>query len=943
MSDQAQTLSQALLTAMDNYADQTCFRIKRGERYQDVSYQRFRTLVYRLSDFYLSYGLTEGDRVVLIADNCLEWMVAYVASLVAGGVIVSISTSLTPEMMCAVLRDVGARLVIVHDDRQSRILESIVEDLPDLETVIAVHEESLLGAFSMSTIFRRSISTQDVDHLRAHALSIDPDALGSIRYTTGKTDEPRGAMFDQGQLVAAMRHLAEWHTLGQDDLAFTFVPWSYMPSLDVSLHYFLSGITNVLSSSRQTTFEDLQQSSPTLGLLAPSVLEEFYNTAIERINQWPRSTREVFAWALAMSKEYREAGLSASQELHERYLRADMTFFSQIRGWLGGRLRRVYSVGAPLASEMTEFLEAIGLTALNIYNVTEAGGFPAISRTEGRREGSVGQVAAGYQIRIAEDGEVLARGKTVMRGYWPDGTSQTIDADGWLHTGDLGRFDSNGYLYLTGSKQPLIVLTTGRKVVPTTIENALLESPFVDQVVAFGDGQLYVSALIVPNTEAIADHFKRQGCVPGNLNTSSTNPQVRRLLDEVVDQVNGQLARWEQVRGYSVLDHTLDEAVEDSTQASLDRQAIADRYAKQLGAMTRTPALLADKAHAQVEVEPEELRALVEKRDILDAWIQDAGMGFLLDLAREKQISGPSMVSICDTVAAIAQMQSEEKPLSTALIVGDPTRTARVLPSSEIQLHRYDLVRRMRQVVLALAKMVDGLVLGYGVDKHGVMRGIYKLDIELDTPANSMLGPWFRRHAAISRLCDAIVLFVPPGGRQVRVFADGQAVGRYANGNWSPESVSCDKDAVRRLAEQNDCKLDLLEKILRCAFLMSENNQGAIFVVGDADAVLGRSDSSELGAYATIISTNIHKLTDEELINFAKQDGATVIDADGRFRGCMVLLRPSADTKAEIGLGKGARHSSAAKISAEAHALAVTVSQDGPITVYDNGRRVLAL
>jgi long-chain acyl-CoA synthetase len=945
MSDQVQTLSQALLAAMDDHVDRTCFRVKRGQRYRDISYRRFRTLVYRLSSFYLDYGLTEGDRVVLIADNCLEWMVAYVACLVAGGAIVPVPTSLTSDMMCAILKDVGARLVIVHDDRQSRILESIVQDLPELETVIAVNEASLLGAFSMSTVLDRPISAQDEETIRTRASEIDPQALAAIHYTTGKTDRPRGAMFDQAQRLAAMQHLAEWLTLDEDDLAFAFVPWSYMPSLDASLRYFLSGTTNVLSTSRQATYEGLQQTSPTLGLLPPSVLEEFYNMAIETVNQWPRSTREVFAWALAMSKEFRTAGLSASQELHERHLRADMTFFSQIRGWLGGRLRRVYSVGAPLALEVAEFLEAIGLTVLDIYNITEAGGFPAISRPESRQEDSVGRVASGYQIRIAEDGEVLVRGETVMRGYWrlSQDTEQVIDADGWLHTGDLGRFDSDGYLYLTGNKQPLIVLTTGRKVVPTTIESALVASPFVDQAVVFGDGQLYVSALIVPNTEAIVDHFRQQGEESGDLRTPSTSPTVRRLLDDVIEQVNSQLARWERVRGYSVLDQPLDEAAEDLTGERIDRQSIADRYTKQLEAMHRAPARLAEKALSQVEVEPEELRALVEKRDILDAWIQDAGIGFLLDLAREKQINGPSMVSICDTVAAIAQMQSEEKPLSTALIVGDPARIARVLPQSEIQLHRYDLVRRMRQVVLALTKMVDGLVLGYGLDKHGVVRGIHKLDVEIDTPKNSMLGPWFRRHAAISYHCDAVVLFVPPGGRQVRVFADGQPVGRYVNGNWSPESVTCDQDAVQRLAEQKGCSLGLLQKILRCAFLMSEKNLGAIFVVGDSSVVLGRSDSSELSTYATIVSANVRDLTDDELINFAKQDGATVIDADGRFRGCMVLLRPSADTKAEIGLGKGARHSSAAKISAEAQSLAIAVSQDGPITVYDNGRRVLSL
>jgi long-chain acyl-CoA synthetase len=945
MTDQVQTLSQALLAAMDDHIDRTCFRVKRGQRYRDVSYRRFRTLVYRLSSFYLDYGLTEGDRVVLIADNCLEWMVAYVACLLAGGAAVPVPTSLTSDMMCAILRDVGARLVIVHDDRQSRILESIVQDLPDLETVIAVNEASLLGAFSMSTVFDRPISTQDIEGLRTRAANIGPQALASIHYTTGKTDRPRGAMFDQTQRLGAMRHLAEWLTLSEDDLAFTFATWSYMPSLDVSLFYFISGITNVLAASRQTTYENLQQTSPTLGLLPPSVLEEFYNMTIETVNQWPRSTREVFAWALAVSKEVRRAGLSASQELHERHVRADMTFFSQIRGWLGGRLSRVYSVGAPLAPEVAEFLEAIGLMVLNIYNTTEAGGFPAASGPENRRADSVGRVAPGYQIRIAEDGELLVRGEAVMREYWrrPEDTRQAVDADGWLHTGDLGRFDSEGYLYLTGSTQPLLVLTTGRKVVPTTIENALTVSPFIDQAVVFGDGQLYVSALIVVNAGAIEDHFRQQGGEPVDVGTPSTNPQVRRLLDEVIDQVNGQLARWERVRGYSVLDRPLDEAADDSTLAQIDRRLIADRYATQIEAMHRAPARLAGRALSQVEVEPEELRALVEKRDILDAWIQDAGIGFLLDLARDKQINGPSMVSICDTVAAIAQMQSEEKPLSTALIVGDPARIARVLPQSEIHLHRYDLVRRMRQVMLALAKMVDGLVLGYGVDKHGVVRGIHKLDVELDMPGNPLLGPWFRRHAAISRHCDAVVLFVPPGGRQVRVFADGQPVGRYANGNWSPESISCDRDTVRRLAEQRGCSLELLEKVLRCAFLMSEKNLGAIFVLGDADAVLRRSDSSELGSYATIASTHVRDLTDDELINFAKQDGATVIDADGRFRGCMVLLRPSADTKAEVGLGKGARHSSAAKISAEAQTLAIAVSQDGPITVYDDGRRVLLL
>jgi DNA integrity scanning protein DisA with diadenylate cyclase activity len=302
------------------------------------------------------------------------------------------------------------------------------------------------------------------------------------------------------------------------------------------------------------------------------------------------------------------------------------------------------------------------------------------------------------------------------------------------------------------------------------------------------------------------------------------------------------------------------------------------------------------------------------------------------------------MVHISDTAATIAQMESEEKPLSTALIVGDPVRIARVLPESQVQLLRQDHIRRMRSMLVTLAKMVDGLVLGYVVDKYGYVRGIHKLKVDLDEqPVSFLLGPRFRHHAAISQQCDAVVFFVPTGGRQVRVFANGKLVGRYSNGDWSPENISQVDEVVSQLARQKQYDLPLVQRVLRCAFQMSEENLGAIFVIGNADTILKHSDAPETSHFAMIVSDEVGHLSDRELINFAKQDGATVIDIEGKFRGCMVLLRPDANTQAEIGTGKGARHSSAAKMSAEAECLAITVSQDGPITIYHSGKRVLSL
>jgi DNA integrity scanning protein DisA with diadenylate cyclase activity len=648
-----------------------------------------------------------------------------------------------------------------------------------------------------------------------------------------------------------------------------------------------------------------------------------------------------------------------------------MTFFSQIRGKAGGRMRHLFCLGAPLPPKLADFIEIVGLAPLNIYSITEAGGFPAISRPQAYRTGSCGRIAPGFQIRVAGDGEILVKSATLMLEYWgqPQATRQVIDPDGWLHTGDLGYFDPEGYLYLTGRKEALMVLSSGHKVMPSAIENALKESPLVAQAAVFGEGRAYISALIVPNLDALADQFQEsagndpdQAAVETSVETinwfwqpedeadepmiTPAHPGVKARLDKVVQAVNRRLDDWEQIRQYSLLEQAYGKAANDLANLTpLKRQDVTRRYAAHIDKMYPKISHLEQREITQVEVTPQRMRELLEKENILDAWMGDAGIGFLFDLARRKQIDVPSMVNLCDVAASIAQMENEARPLSTALIVGDPGRIARVLPASQLQLLRYDHIRRMRKILVTMAAIVDGLVLGYVIDKHGYVRGVRKLDLPLaDTPQDHhLLGPQFRRHAAISGQCQALIFFVPTGGRQVRIFADGQLIGRYSNGDWSPDNLTRIDDIIIRLVRQKDYELSLVQRILRCAFQMSEKNLGAIFIIGNADTILECSDDPEISHFATMVATDITRLSDEELINFARQDGATLIDTQGQFRRCMVLLRPAANTQAEIGPGKGARHSSAAKMSAEAHCLAITVSQDGPITVYNDGKRVLSL
>jgi DNA integrity scanning protein DisA with diadenylate cyclase activity len=643
-------------------------------------------------------------------------------------------------------------------------------------------------------------------------------------------------------------------------------------------------------------------------------------------------------------------------------------------------MKRMYSTGAPLPQKLADFFAAISLPVLNIYSLTEAGGCPTVSRLDAHRPGSCGQVAPGFEVRLAQDGEILIQGETIMNEYWgwPPEMGQIFDDEGWLHSGDLGHFDDEGYLYLTGRKQSWMVLSTGRKFIPGTIEQALMANPYIHQAVVFGEGWPYISALIVPDLTVLAQHFQEDEPIEGTLTdnedtvaaystgslkwfwhpenedselmTTTAHPRVKILLDKVVENVNSRLDRWEQIKQYSLVEQAFSPVANELARVMpAGRHLISEKYARQIQGMYPPAPRLEEKEITQVHLSPERMRELLEKEHILDAWLEDAGIEFLFELARTKQIDVPSIVHLCDAAVTIAQMEHEEKPLSTAFIVGDPARIARVLPGSEIQLLRSDHIRRMRQSLITLAQLVDGLVLGYIVDKHGYVRGIRRLRFDRQKypvaphPGNRLLGPQFRQRAAISQLCDAMVFFVPTGGRQVRVFADGQLVGRYSNGDWSPDNMARVDEVMDQLVKQKKRDRSLVQRILLCAFQMSEENLGAIFIIGNADDILSCSDAPEISHFALIISADLEELSDRELINFAKQDGATVVDVEGQFRGCMILLRPSAETKADIGPGKGARHSSAAKMSAEARCLAITVSQDGPITIYDSGKRILSL
>ncbi len=694
---QLNNFNQAILTALDTYAGQTCLKIKQRGHFRDISYAKLRTLTFRMVKFLQHQGITDGERVAIAANNCPEWMVLCFATLLSGGVVVPLRPSLAPNVLHRTLQDSGARLVLLDNETFIRTTAAKAKGnrgtLPQLKTILSLTKTAESGGkvVPAAAVLSEAVSltAQELRAIQTNAEKVAPDSVAVIHYTSDRSGELRGAVFDHARLLEIVQHVAAWFGLDEDDLGFSLLTWSYSSSLRTTLHHFLSGVTTVLGEVG-TAAEDMQQTSPTVTLNMPYFFERFYEGVMEEtLVNMPEASQDVFRWALAKGREFMAAGSSATEELRQAYTRADMTFFSQIRGQIGGRMHRFYSTGAPLSQEIAEFFEAIGLPALNVYNLTEAGGFPTISSLHDRRSGSCGRTAPGFEIRIADDGEVLVRSNMIMREYWqrPEDTRQLVDSAGWLHTGDLGYLDEDGYLYLTGRKQPVEVLSTGRKITPAVIEEALMQSPLIFQAVVFAEGRPYVSAFIVPDLEAFGAHFQgdeADGDEPtadtepsASLNwfwpresddfdpmITAAHPRIKVLLDKVIGEINRYRDRWEHIKTFSLLDQAHSQVANELGQLkTTDRQAILQRYAGLVESMYPSAPRVGDTAVTRVEVSPERMRDLLEKESILDAWIADAGIEFLLRLANEKHIDASSMVHVCDVAASIAQMENEERPL----------------------------------------------------------------------------------------------------------------------------------------------------------------------------------------------------------------------------------------------------------------------------------------
>ena len=536
-----------------------------GDRFEDRSSRQVFDEVRDLSLGLEGLGVQVGDRVAILADSRPEWTITDLATLTAGAVTVPVYASLPAGQVGYILADSGARVVVAEDEGQAAKVREERHRLPALETVIVMDPGTggvQNGERSLAEVVDRGHTRMMTEDglgraYKERSQAIDPDALATIIYTSGTTGHPKGVMLSHHNIVSNLVDADQRIGITDDDTALSFLPLSHAFERMVVYLYLYKGATVAFGEAIDTLGRDMQQVRPTVMTGVPRVYEKLRARILGAVAAASRFRQVLFAWGVGVGHAAASARLAGREPgLLTRVQEglADRLVLSKIRGRTGGRLRFVVSGSAPLSREVAEFLFAVGLPVVEGYGLTETSPGLTLSPLGAVRLGTVGQALARVELKIADDGEILARGPNVMVGYYnnPDATA-TVIRDGWFYTGDIGRIDADGYLSITDRKKELIVTAGGKNVAPQPIEALLKRDPLVAEAVLVGDRRRFVSALLVPDFPMLAQRLAVDGLAPGNPAELASRDDVLRIFQSFVDQANSQLASYEQVKRFALL------------------------------------------------------------------------------------------------------------------------------------------------------------------------------------------------------------------------------------------------------------------------------------------------------------------------------------------------------------------------------------------------------
>ncbi|RMG49014.1 MAG: long-chain fatty acid--CoA ligase [Acidobacteria bacterium] len=562
------------------------FRFKREGRWQEVSSAEFGERVRRASQGLVSLGVQPGDRVAILSENRLEWAIADMAVLGAAAVDVPIYPTLLPEQIAYILRDSGPRVAFCSTREQAEKLLSVRERVPSLEHIVTFDPVDRAGLLPLPKLeqlgqVRIGEHPQDYDERAGRVVR---DDLATIIYTSGTTGDPKGVMLTHDNLVQNVLNIGHVVEIGPSDSCLSFLPLSHVFERTVGYYFMVHrGVQINYAESIEAVPQNMLEVRPTVVVSVPRLYEKIYARVMSMAAAGSPAKRRIFAWAKEVGREVVARKLSGKPlglGLRMQHKLADALVFAKLRARTGGRIRFFASGGAPLSKEIAEFFYSAGLTILEGYGLTETSPVISVNTPERLRFGSVGPPIPNVEVRIAEDGEILTRSRSVMKGYYnkPEATAEVL-VDGWFHTGDIGRLDEDGFLYITDRKKDIIVTAGGKNIAPQPTENRLKLNKYIAEAALIGDRRKYVVALIVPDFEELEKLAAELGLETGDRRRLLDDPRIREAFQRAIDEVNVHLPRYEQIKKFALLDRPFSiESGELTPTLKVKRRVIEEKF-----------------------------------------------------------------------------------------------------------------------------------------------------------------------------------------------------------------------------------------------------------------------------------------------------------------------------------------------------------------------------
>lgn len=567
---------------------------KRDGAWRSISSRELAEKVRTVTMGLYALGVRAGDHVGLLSENRVEWTIADLGVINCGAADVPIYATQAPKQVAYILRDAGVEFLFISNQAQFDRIRDVLNSCPKLRVIVSFDpisvSRSMVMNFNDFLTWGRAADQSEPQLYETLRSSVQPDTIATLIYTSGTTGDPKGVMLTHNNLVSNALTNCRVAKMTENEVALSFLPFSHIFERTTVYMYMYAGATLYYSQSIETVAQDLAESRPQFMTSVPRLFEKIYARAMEKAEEGGPIKAAIARWAVNVGRKWAEVvtrGEEPGGLLNLQHSIADKLVFSKWRAAMGGRVRALVSGGAPLATELALIFRGAGLPIYQGYGLTESSPTISTNSPESNRIGSVGKPIPGVKVKIAEDGEILCSGPNVMRGYYNRGeetqNALETDAEGcvWLHTGDIGYLDPDGFLFITDRKKDLLKTSGGKYIAPQPIENAIKRSRFVNQVVVIGDQRKFPSALIVPQMDALQAYAAQNGIATNDTAQLLKNPKIIGLMEKEVEKCTSDLSHYERVKAVLLLDRELTiESGELTPTLKVKRRVVVEKHKK---------------------------------------------------------------------------------------------------------------------------------------------------------------------------------------------------------------------------------------------------------------------------------------------------------------------------------------------------------------------------